>query len=54
MLLCNVTEIDFLEYIIILLPYLGLHSNHVAKRFKSCVYKFYSCINLKGYISEHR
>ena len=31
MLLCNVTEIDFLEYIIILLPYLGLHSNHVAK-----------------------
>ena len=35
--------------IVILLPYLGLHSasNQVAKRLKSCVYKFYSCINLK-------
>ena len=33
--------------IIILSPYLGLHSNQVAKRLKSCVYKFYSCINLK-------
>ena len=32
---------------IILLPYLGLHSNQVAKRLKSCVYKFYSRINLK-------
>jgi len=33
--------------VIILLPYLGLHSNQAAKRLKSCVYKFYSCINLK-------
>ena len=33
--------------IIILLPYLGLQSNQVAKRLKSCVYKFYSCVNLK-------
>ena len=32
---------------LILLRYLGLHSNQVAKRLKSCVYKFYSCINLK-------
>ena len=31
----------------ILLPYLGLQSNEVAKRLKSCVYKFYSCVNLK-------
>ena len=31
----------------ILLPYLGLQSNQVAKRLKSCVYKFYSCVNLK-------
>ena len=29
--------------IIILLPYLGLQSNQVAKRLKSCVYIFYSC-----------
>ena len=35
------------KYIIILLPYLGLNSNQVAKRLKSCVYKFYSCISLK-------
>ena len=33
--------------IVILLPYLGLQSNQVAKRPKSCVYKFYSCVNLK-------
>ena len=33
--------------IVILLPYLGLQSNQVAKRLKSCVYKFYSCVNLK-------
>ena len=33
--------------IIILLPYLGLQSNQVAKRLKSCVYKFYSFVNLK-------
>ena len=40
--------------IIILLPYLGLQSNQVAKRLKSCVYKFYSCVNLKiACFSEH-
>ena len=33
--------------IVILLPYLGLQSNQVAKRLKSCVYKCYSCVNLK-------
>ena len=33
--------------IFILLPYLGLQSNQVSKRLKSCVYKFYSCVNLK-------
>ena len=33
--------------IVILLPYLGLQSNLVDKRLKSCVYKFYSCVNLK-------
>ena len=33
--------------IVILLPYLGLQSNQGAKRLKSCVYKFYSCVNLK-------
>ena len=33
--------------IIILLLYLALQSNQVAKRLKSCVYKFYSCVNLK-------
>ena len=30
-----------------LLSYLGLQSNQVAERLKSCVYKFYSCVNLK-------
>ena len=33
--------------IVILLSCLGLESNQVAKRLKSCVYKFYSCVNLK-------
>ena len=34
--------------IAILLPYLlGLQSNQIAKRLKSCVYKCYSCVNLK-------
>ena len=33
--------------ILILLPYLGLQSNQVAKRLKSCVYNFYSFVNLK-------
>ena len=33
--------------IVILLPFLGLQSNQVDKRLISCVYKFYSCVNLK-------
>ena len=33
--------------VIILLPYLGLQSNQIAKRLRSCVYNFYSCVNLK-------
>ena len=35
------------KVIVILLPYLGLQGNQVAKRLKSFVYKFYSCANLK-------
>ena len=35
--------------ILIVLPYLGLHSNQVPKRLKSCVYNFYSFVNLKSY-----
>lgn len=33
--------------LMIVLPYLGLESNQIAKRLKSCVYKFYSFVNLK-------
>ena len=33
--------------VIILLPYLGLHSNHVTKRLKSCVNHFYCFANVK-------
>ena len=33
--------------IIILLPYLALQSNQISKRLKSCVYNFYSFVNLK-------
>ena len=33
--------------ILIVLPYLGLHSNQVTKRLKSCVCNFYSFVNLK-------
>ena len=35
------------KYIIILLPYFGLESNHISKRLKSCVYNFYSFVNLR-------
>ena len=35
------------EDILIVLPYLGLHSNQVTKRLKSCVYNFYFSVNLK-------
>ena len=33
--------------VIILLPYLGLQSNQISKRLKSCIYQIYSCVNLK-------
>ena len=33
--------------VIILLSYLGLQSNQISKRLKSCIYQFYSCVNLK-------
>ena len=31
----------------IVLPYLGLQSKFITKQLKSCIYKFYGCINLK-------
>ena len=40
--------------IVIQLPYLCLQSNQVAKRLKSCVYKFYTCINLKIVFQSNR
>jgi len=40
---CSVPKKD----VIILLPYLGLHSNHITKRLKSCVNRFYSFVNVK-------
>ena len=33
--------------VIILLPYIGLHSNFITKRLKSCIYRFYSFVNIK-------
>ena len=33
--------------IIILLPYTGFHSDHIVKRLKSCVNRFYSFVNCK-------
>ena len=33
--------------IFIVLPYLGLQSKFITKQLKSCIYKFYGCINLK-------
>ena len=33
--------------IIILLPYLGVQSNQISQRLKSCVYNFYSFVKLK-------
>ena len=33
--------------VFILLPYLGLQSKFITKQLKSCIYKFYGCINLK-------
>lgn len=33
--------------VLIVLPYLGLQSKIITKQLKSCIYKFYGCINLK-------
>ena len=33
--------------IVILLPYLGVQSDQISKRLKSCVYNFCSAVNLK-------
>ena len=40
--------------IVIQLPYLGLQSYHVAKRLKSFLYKFYTCVNLKIVFPSNR
>ena len=39
--------------IIILLPYLGLHSNQPTKRLKSCVKRFYSFVNVRLFFKTH-
>ena len=33
-------------YVIVLLPFIGLHSNLITKRPKSCVNRFYSFVNV--------
>ena len=33
--------------VFIVLPYLGLQGEFITKQLKSCIYKFYRCINLK-------
>ena len=33
--------------VIVLLPYIGLHSNLITRRLKSCVNRFYSFVNVK-------
>ena len=33
--------------VIVVLPYIGLHSNLITKRLKSCVNRFYSFVNVK-------
>ena len=33
--------------VFVVLPYLGLQSKFLTKQLKSCIYKFYGCINLK-------
>ena len=33
--------------VFIVLPYLGLQSKFIPKQLKSCIYKFFGCINLK-------
>ena len=33
--------------VFIVLPYLGLQSKFITKQLKSCICKFYGCVNLK-------
>ena len=33
--------------VILVLPYLGFHSDAITRRLKSCVYKFYCFVNLR-------
>ena len=40
-------QLKFRKSVFIVLPHLGLHSKFITKQLKSCIYKFYSCINLK-------
>jgi len=47
--IASVPQKDF----IILLPYIGLHRNHITKRLKSCVNRFYSFVNIKVYIFQN-
>ena len=35
------------KYVIILLPYLGLHCHQITKRLKSCINNFYSFVNVQ-------
>ena len=35
------------KYVILVLPYLGLHSDAITRRLKSCVNKFYGFVNLR-------
>ena len=40
--------------VILVLPYLGLHSDAITRRLKSCVNKFYGFVNpAQGCFSEH-
>ena len=39
--------------VILVLPYLGFHSDAITRRFKSCVHKFYGFVNLRVVFSEH-
>lgn len=44
----NISYLMDKKDVIILLPYIhvGLHSNHITKRLKSCVNCFYSFVNV--------
>ena len=40
--------------VIVLLPYIGLHSNLLTKRLKSCINRFYSFVNVKVIFQNNR